>query len=495
MQIQLSKFILKNYLCFSFVTFSLVLSGCKEAGQNGENLIAVVGDKKITVDEFRFFYELDPNFGIDSSGIGALTDELNNYIDRFIADKKAENDELWEDPVYKKALAWEINQARLRQLYREVVETPIRVSEKEIRDEFIKQSVQVNVRHLFSEDQEQAREWYRALQHGERFEHLAAVAFRDTLLANNGGNLGWLPLNDFDDNLAREISLLEPNQISQPVRSKWGYHIIQLMDRKDQVIITEDDLNQKRLSIERRIRQKKQSELSSRFINSYIGKMNPQPVTETFKQLLYVLVAPNQREKKEYDQNITVTDFLIDKAENVLSPSLNQSLIRYQNGSITLGEYLDGLKNMPQGNRPRFRSARQLSDQIGVWVRDRLLLQKADEYDFLENEKVQAEINDFKAEQSYYYYLNIEFEQVVIPERIDRYFKSTNRTKFAGLHRKLSHFHGLQEWKWWRAERTLHQKLRQNNLPIWINEQKLEPENKTINWQNRIRMFMIRKPS
>ena len=495
MKLPFNKSIVKYFSCFSVILMIIGIFACKKTDENKENFLAVVGEKKITLEEFHLFYELDPNFGIDSTGINALRDELKKYIDRYVAKEKAEKDNLWEDPIYKKALDWEINQIQLRQLYREVVETPIRISEEEIREEFIKQSIQVNIRHLYSDNLDQATEWYKALQRGESFEYLAAESFTDTLLANNGGDLGWLSLSDFDDNLAREISFLSANEISKPAKSKWGYHVIQLLDRNDQVIINEDDLNREKISIERRIKQKKQRELSSRFIKSYLGRINPQPDPAIFRQLLHVLVPVNEREKKDYDHKITFTGFYINKAENQLANSLEEPLVKYSGGYITLVEYLNSLKRMPVGNRPRFQNARQFSNQIGIWVRDKLLLQKAEEYNFLENEQVLAEIDDFQAEQSYYYYLNIELEQITVPEKINQYFESKYRSEFVKIHRKLSHFHTLQEWKWWEAERRLQQNLKKDSPAIWINDIKLKEENAHIDWHNRIRMFMVRKPS
>ena len=192
MKLPFNKSIVKYLSCFSIVFMIIGIYACEKTDKNVKNFLAVVGEKKITLEEFRLFYELDPNFGIDSTGISALRDELNKYIDRYVAKEKAEKDNLWEDPIYKKALDWEINQIQLRQLYREVVEKPIRISEKEIREEFIKQSIQVNIRHLYSDNLDQAIKWYKALQRGESFENLAAESFKDTLMANKGGDLWWL---------------------------------------------------------------------------------------------------------------------------------------------------------------------------------------------------------------------------------------------------------------------------------------------------------------
>ncbi len=486
----------KNFLVQIVSTIVLIsLLTCQQEQKCKKDILARVGEREITTEEFRLFYELDPNFGIDSTGLDALKDQINKYIDRYLSLEKAELEGLWNDSVYRKALNWEKKQAKLRQLYRDIIEKSVRITEDEIRIEYVKQTVQVNVRHLFSKNQEQIQEWYRQLKQERTFEDIAQEAFYDSALANNGGNLGWSLLSDFDLTLANQISVMEVNNISKPVLSRWGYHIIQLLDRRDQVIIDEYNFNQKKESIRKKLNQKKSRENSVEYIKNYIGEINPQLNPSTFRYLLYCLVSPAEREKKTYSFKITITDFLVNKAETELVHYLENPLIEYYGGQISLADYLLALQDIPLGNRPRFNSARQFSNQIGIWIRDELLIKKADEHNLETNRTILREISDFQAEHSYYHYITIEKENLIVPESIKLYFLSKDRRKLAAEHRKFSHFHGLEEWRWWQAEKRVHKKLRLDNSPIWINYKKLENENNTIDWNNRIRMFMLRNPS
>jgi len=245
----------------------------------------------------------------------------------------------------------------------------------------------------------------------------------------------------------------------------------------------------------KRIKQKKSKKLSSEFISNYIGKINPQLSKLPFRQLLHVLIPPAEREKKEYTNKITLSNAMILAAEEELKGLADQDLIVYKGGSVSIREYLNALKEIPLGHRPRFNSVRQFSNQIGIWERDNLLFERAVNLDLDENEQVQKEIHSFKAEQSYYYYLNELMETMSIPHFVFNYFQVSEESRFKAPQHPLSGFFNLETWRWWRAEIDLRLHLRRENPSIWINHKLLEQENNRIDWSSRIRMFMVRKPS
>lgn len=69
----------------------------------------------------------------------------------------------------------------------------------------------------------------------ENFAKLAQKESQDPGSAANGGSLGAMPLTDFQTQLVPEFVAgalgLEPGQISEPVQSQFGWHVIYLMSR------------------------------------------------------------------------------------------------------------------------------------------------------------------------------------------------------------------------------------------------------------------------
>ena len=70
------------------------------------------------------------------------------------------------------------------------------------------------------------------LRGGEDFATLARANSQDTLSAANGGDLGWLNQGDTVPGFEDAMDRLAPGEISRPVKSQFGWHIIQVQERR-----------------------------------------------------------------------------------------------------------------------------------------------------------------------------------------------------------------------------------------------------------------------
>jgi peptidyl-prolyl cis-trans isomerase SurA len=71
------------------------------------------------------------------------------------------------------------------------------------------------------------------LDNGENFADLARQYSEDTS-ANGGGDLGWVNPGDTVPPFEEAMNQLAPNEISDPVRTPFGFHIIQVLERRKQ---------------------------------------------------------------------------------------------------------------------------------------------------------------------------------------------------------------------------------------------------------------------
>ena len=92
---------------------------------------------------------------------------------------------------------------------------------------------QVWVRHVLVDSEEVASEVKSKLDAGEDWLALAIEYSTDESNKNNGGDLGWIgPDDSYDaDFLAGAFALNEDGQISDPVQSQFGWHLIQLVTK------------------------------------------------------------------------------------------------------------------------------------------------------------------------------------------------------------------------------------------------------------------------
>lgn len=93
------------------------------------------------------------------------------------------------------------------------------------------------------------------IENGTPFEELAKL-HSDDLSASKGGDLGWLNPGDTVPDFERMMDSLQPGEVSAPVQSPFGWHIIQVLERRDQDVTQE----RKRLEARRVLRERKSEE-------------------------------------------------------------------------------------------------------------------------------------------------------------------------------------------------------------------------------------------
>ena len=70
------------------------------------------------------------------------------------------------------------------------------------------------------------------LRSGEDFATLALANSQDTLSAAKGGDLGWVNQGDTVPEFEEAMNSLAPGEISKPVKSEFGWHLIQVQERR-----------------------------------------------------------------------------------------------------------------------------------------------------------------------------------------------------------------------------------------------------------------------
>ncbi len=74
------------------------------------------------------------------------------------------------------------------------------------------------------------------LMQGADFSRLARLNSDDPTSAPEGGLLGWINPGEIAPQIEQLSSTLELNQVSDPVRSRFGYHLVEVLDRREKDI-------------------------------------------------------------------------------------------------------------------------------------------------------------------------------------------------------------------------------------------------------------------
>ena len=93
----------------------------------------------------------------------------------------------------------------------------------------------IKTNELVSEDDARAKlvKLKERLDNKGDFAQIARVNSEDAS-AGRGGDLGWLSPGDTVPEFEKAMAQLQPGQISEPVRSPFGWHLIQVLERRDE---------------------------------------------------------------------------------------------------------------------------------------------------------------------------------------------------------------------------------------------------------------------
>ena len=112
---------------------------------------------------------------------------------------------------------------------------------------------------------------YKRLKEGEDFKQLARQFSEDPGSKMDGGELGWSNPGDYDPAFEMTLNATEIGQLSEPVKSSFGWHIIEVMDRRNEDVSQEEQKNRAyQIIFKRKFDQELQSTLIELRAEAYV---------------------------------------------------------------------------------------------------------------------------------------------------------------------------------------------------------------------------------
>jgi foldase protein PrsA len=130
---------------------------------------------------------------------------------------------------------------------RKLIEPQIEISDEELQTYFdenkdsLGEAEQVKASHILVEDEAVAKEIKQKLADGTDFAELAKEYSTDEGSKESGGELGFFPRGTMVTEFEDVAFALPVNQISEPVKSEYGYHIIMVEEKKEAKEANYDD--------------------------------------------------------------------------------------------------------------------------------------------------------------------------------------------------------------------------------------------------------------
>lgn len=109
----------------------------------------------------------------------------------------------------------------------------VKVSDAEVKKRYEEYKPEIKASHILVEDEKTAQEVKKKLEGGAKFEDLAKEYSQDPGSAAQGGDLGFFGPGKMVPEFEEAAYALEVNEISEPVKSQNGFHIIKVTEKKE----------------------------------------------------------------------------------------------------------------------------------------------------------------------------------------------------------------------------------------------------------------------
>ena len=355
-------------------------------------MVAQIGEVGISVRDFRVSYELSPPTH-QAAGRKGVTERKASHLSGMIETRllafAGRAAGFAQAADVQRLLLWYEKQAILRELYLQEIRDQINVNEDEARTAFAFLNEKALVRQFLVKSQPEAAKLYQRFRQGESFEQIALdVAgsqseFKRLLTASE---FTW---GELDENLETAIFGLNRDELSAPIKTRAGYHLVQLLNRKKNVFLTEYGYRERQHYVETIIRRRKEARLAREYARRMMSSLRPRAVS-------HVLLEFTERAKKAVrvanSETYLPAYLQVHQLNSHLQDMLEQDLVLYNSGTWTVGHVLDLVGQMPPNQRPDLTDARALPLSLSQMVRDEFLVDDGYKQNLHERATVKDEV-------------------------------------------------------------------------------------------------------
>ena len=224
---------MKRILCIS--AFALALGA--QLAYAGP--VAKVNGADITDAELTF---AEAEVGAEIAGLPAESRRrvlLEYLIEAHLFADEANKDQLTSGKDFENRLAYYKLRAMRDAFYEKKVRGGVSDAQaKAAYDEQIgklKPEAEVHARHILVKTEEEAKDLVKQLKAGADFNELAKKS-SDSSNAHSGGDLGYFSRGQMVKSFEDAAFALEPGQVSDPVKSEFGWHVIKVEDKRNRPV-------------------------------------------------------------------------------------------------------------------------------------------------------------------------------------------------------------------------------------------------------------------
>lgn len=211
-------------------------SGQAAAAPAGDKPVARVDGMTISEADVAMAAE-DPALSLPGMSDAQKRDVLVGYVvDLKLGAKAAEAAKVGDSPDFARKLGYFRDKLLLDEyLEREVKKAITPEAARKLYDDTVKDmkpEQEVHARHILVETEDEAKKVFGRVKGGEDFAKVAGETSKDPGSKTDGGDLGFFTKDRMVAPFADAAFKLEPKQISDPVKTQFGWHVIEVIEKR-----------------------------------------------------------------------------------------------------------------------------------------------------------------------------------------------------------------------------------------------------------------------
>lgn len=320
---------------------------------------------------------------------------INQMIDKLLLAQAGVENGLLDHPKYSAATQYQEQKSMIDFYFVDEMDAIMEpLTDEEIRLAYAKRQRKVYVRQLFSTDATDLEEPYERLQAGEDFVDVANDFYNTEAYDSLAGYIGPISYFGEEDAFAEAAYATNQYEFTEPIRTRYGFHIIYVEYIEFPALLAEDDYQYRKQGVSSQLRLRKQQLISNEYIRTKMEGLNVQPDRENLNELREIILNLDGEgiinNSPQAENNSTIwTDERIEKLE--ASVDGNLLLATYDlNGArvdFTASDYLRWLPFMS------FQESKiRTGASVGRAMRNEVLYQQAEENNYSTDERVQKEV-------------------------------------------------------------------------------------------------------
>jgi len=317
------------------------------------DLVAKVGDREITVDDFQSeFTGQKQTYPSYETELEQRKEFLNGLVDQKLFLLGAYEKGLDTNREIRTLIEQQQGKFLLDQLYKMEIVDKVSVTDEQVREWYDHSGEEIHARHILVDTKQEADSIRALLDGGADFAELAREKSKDPSAAQNAGDLSWFRWGTMVAPFQEAAFKLKENEISQPVETDYGWHIIQLMGRRP---VDRQPFEQAEPSIRQRLTQQLTQERLKEFLTALKDKTELK-LNMTQLELIRKTYRDTTGGPLPYVSNLDPTK-LNDKQRAL-------PIAMYLDSSLSTGEFLKMANSVTPVKRPNFDDTTAVKDLI-----------------------------------------------------------------------------------------------------------------------------------